>query len=176
MRGETVMRKLLRSCLGQTSWDRAACGAVALSGPVHSIWPVPHGSERATVTHTTQHNHFSCRLFNRWTEQSYWLLNCVKVTSLCSVTDDGVNSGYRWQRVTDPSAEDLVDSGTFLQRALGDDFSSHLFHVQHEGVQRFLYYWLLGLLLTLSFWMRLSEHTNIPLLLILYANRQFDNQ
>lgn len=55
MRGETVMRKLLRSCLGQTSWDRAACGAVALSGPVHSIWPVPHGSERATVTHT-QHN------------------------------------------------------------------------------------------------------------------------
>ena len=37
-----------------------------------------------------------------------------------------------------PSSEDLVDGRRLLQRALGLNDRSHLFHVEHERVQRLL--------------------------------------
>jgi hypothetical protein len=40
---------------------------------------------------------------------------------------------------TYPPSEDLVDGRALLQRALGHHFGTHLLHVQHERVQRFLY-------------------------------------
>lgn len=39
---------------------------------------------------------------------------------------------------THPSAEDLVDGGGLLERALSDDFGAHLLHVEHESVKRLL--------------------------------------
>lgn len=45
---------------------------------------------------------------------------------------------------TYPSPQDLVDGGTFFQRALGHDLGPHFLHIQHERVKRFLY---VGLLL-----------------------------
>jgi len=38
-----------------------------------------------------------------------------------------------------PTAENLINGGALLQRALGHDFGSHFFHVEHEGVEGFLY-------------------------------------
>lgn len=56
-----------------------------------------------------------------------------------------------------PSAQDLVDGSTLLERALCYDLGSHLLHVQHEGVEGLLDGWLLGLLLYLGFCLRLPE-------------------
>jgi hypothetical protein len=39
---------------------------------------------------------------------------------------------------TDPSTEDLVDGGGFLERALRLHHGPHLLHVEHERVQRLL--------------------------------------
>jgi hypothetical protein len=37
-----------------------------------------------------------------------------------------------------PSAEDLIDGGRLLERALGLNDRPHLLHVEHERVQRLL--------------------------------------
>lgn len=52
----------------------------------------------------------------------------------------------RWSeeacRGTNLAAEDLVDSGALLQRALRHHLGAHLLHVEHKGVQRLLDVWL----------------------------------
>lgn len=48
-----------------------------------------------------------------------------------------------------PPAQDLVDGGAFLQRALSHHLGPHLLHVEHEGVQGLLYVHLFLLLLFL---------------------------
>lgn len=40
---------------------------------------------------------------------------------------------------TYPPAQDLVDGSAFLQCALSHHLGSHFLHVEHEGIQRFLY-------------------------------------
>lgn len=42
------------------------------------------------------------------------------------------------RRTTHPSSEDLIDGGALFQSALCHYFGSHLLHIQHESVQRFL--------------------------------------
>jgi len=39
---------------------------------------------------------------------------------------------------TYPSSKDLVDGSALLQSALCHYFGSHLLHIQHESIQRFL--------------------------------------
>lgn len=40
---------------------------------------------------------------------------------------------------TYPPPQDLVDGSTFLQCALSHHLGPHLLHVEHEGIQGFLY-------------------------------------
>lgn len=56
-----------------------------------------------------------------------------------------------------PAAQDLVDGGALLERALCNDLGSHLLHVQHESIEWLLDSWLLGFLLCLGFSLCLPE-------------------
>lgn len=82
-------------------------------------------------------------------------------TPLISTTDH--TTGY-WlshlvHPVTYPSTKDLIDGCTLFQRAFCYNFCSHFLHIQHKCIKRFLYVWLLFLLLffgvlMFSVWLR----------------------
>ena len=90
----------------------SACATDALSSPTRSTWPAPLCSNRATENQLT-----------------YYWYHCFLIIGL-------LNSPS--QTTAYPSAEDLVDGGRLLERALGNDLGPHLLHVEHESVQRLL--------------------------------------
>lgn len=109
------------SYLVLTILDRAGSGVASLFWPAHSIWLAPLWTGNATVdrerksektakTHTRAHKHTHADILETHT------LVCA----------------------TYPSSKDLVDGGTLFQSALCHYFGSHLLHIQHESIQRFL--------------------------------------
>lgn len=88
-------------------------------------------------------------------------------TGLFNFTTPGVNvsnkssiraPALRTTVKTYPPPQDLVDGSAFLQCALSHHLGPHFLHVEHEGIQRFLYVDLFLLLLFLfSVWLFPAE-------------------
>lgn len=114
---KTCKLKNLHSCLVLTSPDTAACEAVALSWPAHNTWPAPPVIGRATATPETTHLDMSVR----------------------GLTGPNGPSPAKILPRSYPPPQDLVDGGAFLQCTLRHHLGPHFLHVQHEGVQGFLY-------------------------------------
>ena len=64
--------------------------------------------------------------------------------------------------VSYPPAEDLVDGGGLLERALGLHHRPHLLHVQHERVQRLLDVRLLDTEQTLGYFTNIGTKRFMP--------------
>lgn len=61
-----------------------------------------------------------------------------------------INRDVRFEFGTYPSAENLVDCCGLLEGAFRHHLGPHLFHIEHEGIQWFLYVWLLVLFLAVA--------------------------
>lgn len=104
-----------------TILDRAGSGVASLFWPARSIWLVPlltgnatvdkDGRYQRTAKHTNTHTH------------TYVCLETHCCQCVCA---------------TYPSSKDLVDGSALFQSALCHYFGSHLLHIQHESIQRFL--------------------------------------
>lgn len=97
---------------------------------------------------------------------SFWLLLSNPAVQLCPEHQDwaalvitlSVLACACWSVKTYPPPQDLVDGSTFLQCALSHHLSPHFLHVEHEGIQRFLYVDLfLFLLFLFSVWLFPAE-------------------
>lgn len=110
-----------------TILGRAGSAVASLSWPARSIWLVPPLTGNATV--------------DKATTDIKGLPNTRAQTCACVCVC-----------VTYPSSKDLVDGGALFQSALCHYFGSHLLHIQHERVQRFLDMRLLVLLLLVRSW------------------------
>lgn len=104
-----------RNCLALTTRGRAGSEAASLSWPARSIWLAPLLTGNATVNKEKRHQ--------RTAKHPHTLL--WTHVHICV-------------RATYPSSEDLVDGSALFQSALGHHFGSHLLHIQHESIQRFL--------------------------------------
>lgn len=96
-----------------TILGRAGSAVAFLSWPARSIWPAPLLTGNATV--------------DKDRTDIKGLPNTRAQTSVCVCV-----------RVIYPSSKDLVDGSALFQSALCHYFGSHLLHIQHESIQRFL--------------------------------------
>ncbi len=116
------------SYLVLTILDRAGSGVASLFWPARSIWLVPLLTGNATVDkeerryqRTAKHTHIHTHTHTH--TNTYTKLETHKHFCVCA---------------TYPSSKDLVDGSALFQSALCHYFGSHLLHIQHESIQRFL--------------------------------------